>query len=285
MSILIGATSLVFTAFYVVALDAEANAGPSAVAGESDVAAEAEQADQCEFACGDDEGLVRPEGWPEDEPLPTVNSNCTRCHLTAGRELTAAVVHFTRSAHDINELTCNDCHGGNTEDDITAHDDEFDFIGTKLSTHIATCADCHYDEAEEIEEGPHAWDWSERINLEYPTCIDCHGNHDVGNPAGDLTLLDVCYDCHDDFEEDFPGYAQVVEANDEYWQTMMRVRRHNRLQADPIPEEFVDDVAELRTETMELFHHAGKLADDRAAALADKTDRMREALAAWLEEQ
>ena len=77
--------------------------------------------------------LVAPKNWPAGHPLPTVASNCAACHLTAGRELTAAVEHFVRSVHDLNALTCYDCHGGNREDDARAHEEDFDFIGTKIS--------------------------------------------------------------------------------------------------------------------------------------------------------
>src|SRR5438105_4175802 len=37
--------------------------------------------------------LVKPKDWPAGHPLPLVGSNCAACHLTAGRELTAAVVN------------------------------------------------------------------------------------------------------------------------------------------------------------------------------------------------
>src|SRR6266702_798134 len=92
--------------------------------------------------------LVKPENWPVGHPLPLVGSNCASCHLTAGRELTAAVVNFVRSVHDLNEMTCYDCHGGNTRDDIKAHEGEFGFIGTKKSAHIEGCGNCHSHESE-----------------------------------------------------------------------------------------------------------------------------------------
>ena len=62
-------------------------------------------------------GLGLPPGWPEGHPVPQVQSNCMKCHLTAGRELSAAVLNFSHSVHDLNQLSCHDCHGGNTEDD------------------------------------------------------------------------------------------------------------------------------------------------------------------------
>ncbi len=130
--------------------------------------------------------LVKPPNWPADHPLPLVGSNCAACHLTAGRELTAAVVNFVRSVHDLQEMTCYDCHGGNAVDDVKAHYEDFGFIGTKKSAHIATCSECHSEAAEALAAGPHHWDFSERINTEYPMCFDCHGNHDIGNAAGRL---------------------------------------------------------------------------------------------------
>ena len=87
--------------------------------------------------------LVAPKTWPAGHPLPTVASNCAACHLTAGRELTDAVVHFVRSVHDLNGLTCYDCHGGNREEDGRAHEEAFGFIGTKLSAHLKVCSECH----------------------------------------------------------------------------------------------------------------------------------------------
>src|SRR3954471_17325363 len=88
-----------------------------------------------------------PRWWKAGDSVPTVKSNCVRCHLTAGRELTAPVQDFARSVHDFQGLTCSDCHGGNRERDEAAHQEEFGFIGTKLSAHMANCANCHTEPA------------------------------------------------------------------------------------------------------------------------------------------
>src|SRR5262245_4813650 len=85
----------------------------------------------------DEKPLKLPFGWKADAPLPVRKTNCVRCHLTAGRELTTPVRDFARSVHDRGGLSCNDCHGGNTADDATAHEGEHGFIGTKLSAHMA----------------------------------------------------------------------------------------------------------------------------------------------------
>ena len=131
-----------------------------------------------------------PSWWKAGDPVPHVKSNCVRCHLTAGRELTAPVQDFARSVHDLQGMTCSDCHGGNREKDSEAHEEEFGFIGTKLSAHMAGCAECHAEQAEQVKSGPHYWDFSKKINLAYPVCIDCHGHHDVRKAARGIRAED-----------------------------------------------------------------------------------------------
>ncbi len=172
--------------------------------------------------------LVKPRGWPEGHPLPLVGSNCAACHLTAGRELTAAVQNFVRSTHDLNQMTCYDCHGGNTRDDAKAHGDEFGFIGTKKSAHIENCTNCHDEAAAVLASGPHAWDFSKRINTEYPLCFDCHGNHDIGNPPSDFKLVAMCGDCHEKMDQQFPNLAGVVKQNDRLWDVLRQAQKEYR---------------------------------------------------------
>src|SRR5204862_2987614 len=83
--------------------------------------------------------LKLPANWNPRDPLPVEKTNCVRCHLTAGRELTVPVRDFARSVHDRASLSCNDCHGGNIKEDSTAHESEHGFIGTKLSAHMNAC--------------------------------------------------------------------------------------------------------------------------------------------------
>src|SRR5262245_26279104 len=122
-----------------------------------------------------DKPLKLPEGWKAEDPIPIEKTNCVRCHLTAGRELTAPVREFARSVHDRARLSCQDCHGGNTEEDTSAHEGEHGFIGTKMSAHMAACAECHSREAGSFKKSKHYWDLTKRINRDFPVCVDCHG--------------------------------------------------------------------------------------------------------------
>lgn len=227
--------------------------------------------------------LRAPAHWPAGHPLPQVASNCARCHLTAGRELTAAVHDFAHSVHDLNELSCNDCHGGNTQDDVKAHEEDFAFIGTKLSAHIQHCSECHSEQAEELASGPHHWDFSKRINPKYPTCIDCHGNHDIGNPPSDFKLADVCGDCHRDVQKKFPNLASVVAAEDRLWQTIDRIRDEklgNTTQR--VPPEFQQEVDDTRHHAMLAMHRSRELSPQDAKNLAGRLDGLQAKLTEWL---
>ncbi len=227
--------------------------------------------------------LVKPENWPKDHPLPLVGSNCAACHLTAGRELTAAVVNFVRSAHDVQEMTCYDCHGGNTVDDVKAHEEASDFIGTKKSAHIATCSECHSDAAEVLAGGPHHWDFSTRINTEYPLCFDCHGNHDIGNVPADFKLEAMCGDCHENAEQDFPHLLSVVKQNDRLWEAMGKVRRRCIQAVNPLPEKFQADVAKLRSQTMTLVHTSNEISPKEASDLNQRVETLRGQMEKWLQ--
>lgn len=227
--------------------------------------------------------LVKPKNWPAGHPLPRVGSNCAACHLTAGRELTAAVVNFVRSVHDLNDMTCYDCHGGNTRDDIKAHEGEFGFIGTKKSAHIQGCSDCHTEEAEALASGPHNWDFSKRINTEYPLCFDCHGNHDIGNPPADFKLAAMCGDCHEKLDKKSPNIAAVVNENDRLWDAMRKVRKKNIDRPDALPGAFRKQVDALRGDTMRVIHASKEITADEAARLNKRAEALRNGLDKWLQ--
>lgn len=211
--------------------------------------------------------LTLPNWWNRDDPLPRVESNCMRCHLTAGRELTAAVRDFARSAHDRQMMTCNDCHGGDTENDERAHDESSEFIGTKRSSHLQNCSECHTEESDRLSRGPHAWDFSKRINTKYPHCIDCHGNHDVGNPPDDFRLVNVCKDCHQKFTTENSAYARVVTESDRLGATLHRVRTELAKRGESPGGPLRDEIAAVRYQTMRVMHLAGPLTDDQAGRI------------------
>lgn len=229
--------------------------------------------------------LTLPPWWRAEDPLPVEKTNCVRCHLTAGRELTTPLRDFARSVHDLAGLSCHDCHGGNTHRDATAHEPEHGFIGTKLSAHMQACAECHTKEAGDFRKGPHYWDLSKSINRGYPVCVDCHGNHDVGKPPADFALVNVCTDCHKQFAATMPATAAVVEENDRLWETLRKVHAKNSKAADPTPDAFRREVNAVRHRTARLLHDARPIPPDQAEALNRRSRALREGLETWLRAQ
>jgi hypothetical protein len=229
--------------------------------------------------------LKLPEWWPAGDPLPIEKSNCVRCHLTAGRELTVPLHEFARSVHDLAKLSCNDCHGGDTVNDATAHEHEHGFIGTKLSAHMAACAECHKGEAEGLQKGKHFWDLKKGINKKYPVCVDCHGNHDIGRPPAEFSLNNVCSDCHKQFEKDYPQAAAVVAENDHLWKVLRQVHAKNKSAADPTPAALQGELGRVRSSTARLMHRAALVTPEEAQALNARVQKLCAGLETWLKSQ
>lgn len=232
----------------------------------------------------DKQPLKLPAGWNPRDPLPAEKTNCVRCHLTAGRELTAPVRDFARSVHDRSHLSCNDCHGGNTQEDSTAHENEHGFIGTKLSAHMEACSMCHALEARWFQKGKHYWDLSKRINRDYPVCIDCHGSHDIARPPEAFSTTNVCTDCHKQFAKDMPAAAGVIAENDRLWLTLRKVHAKNSKDDEPTPAAFRKELKTIRGSTSRLIHGAQRVTADEADTLNRRVRALREKLETWLKE-
>jgi hypothetical protein len=231
-----------------------------------------------------DKPLKLPQWWKPEDPLPLEKTNCVRCHLTAGRELTVPLRDFARSVHDRVKMSCNDCHGGNTKDDSTAHEAEHHFIGTKMSAHITNCSTCHSREAEDLGKSKHYWDLAKGINRKLPVCIDCHGNHDIGKPPADFSLTNVCTDCHKQFAKDYSHAAAVVAENDKLWEVLRKVQAQNLKMDNPVPAPFQRDLARVRSKTANLMHRAVPVNAEQAQSLNDRVRKLRIGLETWLQE-
>lgn len=217
-------------------------------------------------------GLLADEAAPQAGlPKPVEETNCVRCHLTAGRELTEAVHTFAHSVHDLEAgISCHDCHGGNLEDDAKAHFAEFGFIGTKLSAHLAKCQECHQEQHELLASGPHQWDHQKRLNIQRPLCVDCHGNHDVGNPPKEFSMSLVCSECHRGYAARFPEYARITDAHDALWAAILKWQDGDPDREARVPDDLAESLAEIRTQTAEIVHASKPIDGASASELVDK---------------
>jgi cytochrome b subunit of formate dehydrogenase len=154
---------------------------------------------------------------PVSDPLSVVSplnlpETCGKCHSDP------ALVHshmisvsqpsdsYLKSVHaqeiregNLDAASCNDCHG--THDLRPAHDPDSPVNRFNIA---ATCGQCHPEEQTHYELSIHGKALAAGIP-DAPTCVDCHGEHDIEGPGAtgsnvnrDQVVRQTCPQCHDD---------------------------------------------------------------------------------------
>lgn len=127
---------------------------------------------------------------------------------------------------------CGDCHGSHDiqyldverweESTATADTAEAAREGRAdmHSQGLEICGSCHVAEAGNYADYYHGAAYQEGAP-DAPACWDCHGTHEM-LPADDLespvhpnNLIETCGKCHDDVNEEYVEYAQLVHRKDE----------------------------------------------------------------------
>ncbi len=114
---------------------------------------------------------------------------CRNCHSEV-YDATLDSMHARALAAGRREAAiCTDCHGAH---DIT----EPHTPRQKISL---TCSQCHALIFEQYKESVHGAALLEESNPDVPTCVDCHGVHNIGDPttaAFRLRSPEICGECH-----------------------------------------------------------------------------------------
>jgi hypothetical protein len=127
-----------------------------------------------------------------------LSNACNRCH-SGQYTLTMDSVHYDKQAKGIKTAAvCSDCHGAHNVRQWT--DPETNILLPEAKLEIpTTCAKCHYEIYQKYESSVHGAALTEESNTDVPTCIDCHGVHNIGNPttaAFRLKSPQLCASCH-----------------------------------------------------------------------------------------
>jgi len=123
---------------------------------------------------------------------------CQECHFALYNTVLDSVHQTALAGGNKNAAICTDCHNPHTQTRIT--DKETGQV--LLSAHLAiprTCAQCHSAIYDAYKESVHGKALTEYGNMDVPTCIDCHGVHDIQDPTtvefrNDTPIL--CAKCH-----------------------------------------------------------------------------------------
>ncbi len=125
---------------------------------------------------------------------------CQRCHLEQ-YTLTQDSVHATALENgNRNAAICTDCHTAHAVRQLT--DPETGKLLPEAPEWIPqTCAQCHNAIYQKYLTSVHGSALVGEGNLDVPTCIDCHGVHNIENPttaAFRLKSPEICAKCHTD---------------------------------------------------------------------------------------
>ncbi len=129
-----------------------------------------------------------------------LNESCRTCHASNYNQQQFSVHAAARAAGKEEAATCTDCHGSHYAQRLT------DIKTHKLlpQTRVwipQTCAKCHNAIYQKYKTSVHGSALLDENNQDVPTCIDCHGVHNIPNPttaAFRLKSPELCAKCHTD---------------------------------------------------------------------------------------
>lgn len=124
-------------------------------------------------------------------------SACIQCHTSdsMGPEMQQLVEEWRGSWHAKNNVSCHDCHGGAPEDASMSMSHQRGFKGTPKDYDIPEfCGTCHIGIMESYLRSGHGKTFRE--TAEGPSCITCHGTHNIQQANMDIINEQLCSRCH-----------------------------------------------------------------------------------------
>ncbi|MGB5061392.1 MAG: cytochrome c3 family protein [Candidatus Promineifilaceae bacterium] len=122
-----------------------------------------------------------------------MNSACQDCHVQFFDKAMDSVHGAALQDGNTDAAVCTDCHG--------AHDTPVPGVPRSAISH--TCEKCHSTIFNEYAESVHGSALLEEDNPDVPTCVDCHGVHDIHDPTTAQARErspELCAKCHADYE-------------------------------------------------------------------------------------
>jgi len=118
---------------------------------------------------------------------------CIQCHTGQPAQLSQPVKLWQASIHAEHGIACNACHGGDPLDSVSAMSPARGFRGTPLPTAVpALCGGCHMGVMKYYALSAHG----KTLGSGGPTCVTCHGSHNVVSASLDLISKKNCTPCH-----------------------------------------------------------------------------------------
>jgi predicted CXXCH cytochrome family protein len=116
---------------------------------------------------------------------------CKKCHEEQATDQHDSIHQTKLDEGNEDAATCADCHNPHYTEKAD----------TPRSKVVTTCARCHSGIAQDYRESAHGQALIDYQNPDVPSCIDCHGVHNISDPRTAQFLLNspkLCSDCHAD---------------------------------------------------------------------------------------
>lgn len=123
---------------------------------------------------------------------------CQECHNEQYQKVLDSVHQKALAAGNTNAAVCTDCHNPHTQTRLTDKKTGELLLGARLVI-PQTCAKCHNSIYETYKKSVHGAALTEEGNQYVPTCIDCHGVHNIGDPTSNTfrnSTPQLCANCH-----------------------------------------------------------------------------------------
>ncbi len=146
-------------------------------------------------------------GYPHPENLAQsareytlqFQNTCNQCHPSQATELRDSVHARAMAEGNLNAPICADCHNPHQQPKIEK-DEQGRLSAAEHAQSARVCGQCHSTIYDEYTKSVHGSGVLEDKNPDVPSCIDCHGVHNVTGPSGGaafrLSSPKICADCH-----------------------------------------------------------------------------------------
>jgi predicted CXXCH cytochrome family protein len=127
-------------------------------------------------------------------------ASCEKCHAEQYNNVLDSVHQAALTAGNLNAAVCTDCHNPHEQGRLTDRQSGALLPEARLSI-PQTCARCHSAIYETYKGSIHGAALTGSGNADVPTCIDCHGVHNIQNPTTALFRNEtpqLCAKCHTD---------------------------------------------------------------------------------------
>jgi formate-dependent nitrite reductase cytochrome c552 subunit len=176
---------------------------------------------------------------------PAQENSCENCHrnpdfLVTNKKLYEYYQEWSGSVHRQEDVTCDDCHGGDPEasDKVASHGDGISESdpnsGVYYKNVVDTCGVCHDDILEGFRKSDHfeQVEKQKETDQQGPTCVTCHGaiNSEVLNVN---SVADACARCHNEESDNHPENPEKAKTILNRFLSIHRFYRYITIRAEP----------------------------------------------------